>query len=61
MLAEKFFLLLETIRSHATDGDPVVVSSVPHIPVSFAAPETGLNDPGSGLPPGHDSSDEKVQ
>lgn len=61
MLAEKFFLLLETIRSHATDGDPVAVSSVPHIPVSFAAPETGLPAAGVDLSPGHDLPGEKVR
>ncbi|MBR1146760.1 hypothetical protein [Bradyrhizobium sp. AUGA SZCCT0431] len=60
MLAEKFFLYLETIMSHAADGGPVVVSSAPHIPVSCAAQETGLSGPGAGLPPGPNSSDEKV-
>ena len=36
MLAEKFFLLLETLksRSHA-DGGPRVVSTSPHVPVEL--------------------------
>ena len=34
MLAEKFFLLLETLRSRTNpDGSPRVVSNSPHIPV----------------------------
>jgi hypothetical protein len=34
MLAEKFFLLLETLRSHAADDRPhVAVSTSPHVPV----------------------------
>ena len=61
MLAEKFFLYLETLMSHAADGGPVVVSSAPHIPISCAAQETDLSGPGVGLPPGHDSPDEKVR
>jgi hypothetical protein len=43
MLAEKFFLFLETLMSHAADGGPVVVSSAPHIPVSCAVQETGIS------------------
>jgi len=37
MLAEKFFLLLESIiRSQTyTDGSPRVVSSSPHVPVKL--------------------------
>ncbi|WP_407174383.1 hypothetical protein [Bradyrhizobium sp. STM 3562] len=37
MLAEKFFLMLETlIRSHAyADGSPPVVSTSPHVPVKL--------------------------
>jgi hypothetical protein len=36
MLAEKFLLLLETLRSHANpDGSLRVVSSSPHIPVKL--------------------------
>ena len=36
MLGEKFFLLLETLksRSHA-DGGPRVVSTSPHVPVEL--------------------------
>ena len=35
MLAEKFFLLLETLRSHASDDKPpVVISTAPHIPIA---------------------------
>jgi hypothetical protein len=33
MLAEKFFLVLETIRSIASDRSVRVVSTTPHIPV----------------------------
>jgi len=33
MLAEKFFLVLETLRSFASDGSVKVVSTAPHIPV----------------------------
>jgi hypothetical protein len=33
MLAEKFFLFLETLRSHAADAEPhVVISTSPHVP-----------------------------
>ena len=41
MLAEKFFLFLESIiRSHTySDGSPRVVSSSPHVPVKL--PEQG--------------------
>ncbi|TAI64565.1 hypothetical protein CWO89_18270 [Bradyrhizobium sp. Leo170] len=36
MLAEKFFLLLETLRSHTeTDGSQRVVSTSPHIPLQI--------------------------
>jgi hypothetical protein len=37
MLAEKFILLLETLRSHAqaADGSPRVVSSSPHVRVKL--------------------------
>ena len=37
MLAEKFFLVLETLirsRAHA-DGSPRVVSTSPHVPVTL--------------------------
>jgi hypothetical protein len=35
MLAEKFFLVLETLRSFASDGSARVVSTTPHIPVKL--------------------------
>jgi len=36
MLAEKFILLIETIRSHAhPDGSPRVVSNSPHVPIKL--------------------------
>jgi hypothetical protein len=35
MLAEKFILLLETIKSQNPDGSPRVVSTSRHIPVSL--------------------------
>ena len=37
MLAEKFFLLIETLRSHTghPDGSPRVVSTSPHVPVKL--------------------------
>jgi hypothetical protein len=36
MLAEKFFLLLETIKSHThPDGSPRVVSTSRHVPVKL--------------------------
>jgi hypothetical protein len=36
MLAEKFFLLLETLKSHTyADGSPRVVSTSPHVPVKL--------------------------
>jgi hypothetical protein len=34
MLAEKFFLVLETIRSHASDGSGKVISTAPHVPAN---------------------------
>jgi len=39
MLAEKFFLVLETIRSHASDGSVKVVSITPHIPAKLRPPK----------------------
>ena len=39
MLAEKFFLVLETIRSHASNGSVKVVSISPHIPAKLAPPK----------------------
>jgi hypothetical protein len=36
MLAEKFFLLLETLRSHGyPDGAPRVVSTSRHVPINL--------------------------
>jgi hypothetical protein len=36
MLAEKFFLLIETIRSRSyPDGGPIVVSTSPHVPIKL--------------------------
>lgn len=38
MLAEKFFLLLETLKSHThPDGSPKVVSTSRHVPVQLPA------------------------
>lgn len=38
MLAEKFFLVLETLRSHASDGKPqIVVSAAGQIPITQPA------------------------
>ena len=38
MLAEKFILLLETLKSHASPGGGTrVVSSSPHVPVKLPA------------------------
>ena len=35
MLAEKFFLVLETLRSHASDDEPqIVISTTQHIPIT---------------------------
>jgi hypothetical protein len=50
MLAEKFFLVLETLKSHASDGSAKVVSTAPHIPLSCqpsqeAASVGGLSRP----------------
>jgi hypothetical protein len=37
MLAEKFILLLETLRSQRhPDGGPRIVSTSPHVPVTLA-------------------------
>jgi hypothetical protein len=36
MLAEKFFLVLETLISHASDDKPhIVISTAPHIPIGL--------------------------
>ena len=41
MLAEKFILLMETLKSHASpDGAPRVVSTSPHVPVRLSAAGT---------------------
>jgi hypothetical protein len=38
MLAEKFILLMETLKSHASpDEAPLVVSTSPHFPVKLPA------------------------
>ncbi|WP_197086814.1 hypothetical protein [Bradyrhizobium sp. LTSPM299] len=42
MLAEKFFLILETIRSHAHDGSVRVVNTSPHVPIKL--PPAQSND-----------------
>ncbi len=35
MLAEKFFLVLETLRSHASDGKPqIVISTTEHVAIA---------------------------
>jgi hypothetical protein len=36
MLAEKFFLVLETLRSHASDGSVKVISTAPHVPANVS-------------------------
>jgi len=39
MLAEKFFLILETLRSHSSsDRPPIVISTSPHIPIKLHIP-----------------------
>jgi hypothetical protein len=44
MLAEKFFLILETLRSHASDDRPyIVISTAPHIP--FKLPRRKKSSP----------------
>lgn len=41
MLAEKFFLVLETLRSHASDDRPQIVLQPPrHIPVALPTRKT---------------------
>jgi hypothetical protein len=37
MLAEKFFLVLETLRNHASDGSVKVISTASHVPSQCAA------------------------
>lgn len=43
MLAEKFFLMLETLLKARvyTDGAPRVVSTSPHVPVKLPEPKQG--------------------
>jgi hypothetical protein len=42
MLAEKFILLLETLRSHTfPDGGPRVVSASPHVPMKLPSGQAG--------------------
>ena len=50
MLAEKFFLVLETLLNHASDDQrAIMVSATPHVPIKFVvvspapelAPELG--------------------
>jgi hypothetical protein len=44
MLAEKFLLLLETLRSNAhDDGGPRVISTSPHIAIDLAETRPGQN------------------
>lgn len=46
MLAEKFFLVLETLRSHAFDDEPAIVTS----PVQHnAASETATSETATSL------------
>jgi hypothetical protein len=47
MLAEKFLLLLETLRSHAhDDGSPRIISTSPHIAIDLGqtGPDHGRRD-----------------
>jgi hypothetical protein len=41
MLAEKFFLVLETLKSNnvASDGSQIVVSRSPHVPIRLPSPK----------------------
>jgi hypothetical protein len=40
MLAEKFFLILETLRSNVRpDGSQIVVSRTPHVPIKLPSPK----------------------
>jgi hypothetical protein len=36
MLAEKFLLVLETLRSHVSDGSVKVINAAPHVPSQCA-------------------------
>jgi hypothetical protein len=45
MLAEKFCLVLETIRSNENNGQgPRMVSSSPHVPIRLAAAQQEIRD-----------------
>ena len=51
MLAEKFFLVLETLRSHASDGSVKVISTAPHVPANVLPSQkqrTATNGPNAG-------------
>ena len=51
MLAEKFILLMETLKSHASPDRsyPPVVSTSPHVPVKLpAVSNNSFRDPRSG-------------
>ena len=42
MLSEKFFLLLETLRSHSSNGKPPVVTSMTtHVPMELRRKQEG--------------------
>lgn len=43
MLAEKFFLVLETLLSHASDASVKVVNTTRHVPISLT--HANLNPP----------------
>ena len=44
MLAEKFLLLLETLRSHAQDdGSPRIISTSPHVAIDLTEAGSGQN------------------
>ena len=46
MLAEKFILLLETLRSHAhDDGAPRIISTSPHIAIDLAETDAPRDRP----------------
>jgi hypothetical protein len=40
MLAEKFFLVLETLKSHASDGSVRIVSTTPRVPIKLPTKPT---------------------
>ena len=53
MLAEKFFLVLETLNSHVSDGSARVVSTASLVPVKVLPPTAR-----SGNGPAEEGSDE---